>query len=139
MNDAGFLIRFIDIGLIILFGFIWVSDITTFTHIDMSGDEQEQQTQKNERLAILEVQVNRGGLFVVTDQESGAIECENVRRDELQSCLSRADRELAQRNKRAVVLINPSEASAVQHTVDVLDVCQRLGIPKNINKDPLQL
>jgi biopolymer transport protein ExbD len=139
MNDAGFLIRFIDIGLIILFGFIWVSDITTFTHIDMSGDEQEQQTQKNERLAILEVQVNRGGLFAVTNQESGAIECENVRRDELQSCLSRADRELAQRNKRAVVLISPSEASAVQHTVDVLDVCQRLGIPKNINKDPLQL
>jgi len=139
MNDAGFLIRFIDIGLIILFGFIWVSDITTFTHIDMSGDEQEQQTQKNERLAILEVQVKRGGLFAVTNQESGAIECENVRRDELQSCLSRADRELAQRNKRAVVLINPSEASAVQHTVDVLDVCQRLGIPKNINKDPLQL
>jgi len=139
MNDAGFLIRFIDIGLIILFGFIWVSDITTFTHIDMSGDEQEQQTQKNERLAILEVQVKRGGLFAVTNQESGAIECENVRRDELQSCLSRADQELAQRNKRAVVLINPSEASAVQHTVDVLDVCQRLGIPKNINKDPLQL
>jgi biopolymer transport protein ExbD len=139
MNDAGFLIRFIDIGLIILFGFIWVSDITTFTHIDMSGDEQEQQTQKNERLAILEVQVKRGGLFAVTNQESGAIECENVRRDELQSCLSRADRELAQGNKRAVVLISPSEASAVQHTVDVLDVCQRLGIPKNINKDPLQL
>lgn len=139
MNDAGFLIRFIDIGLIILFGFIWVSDITTFTHIDVSGDEKESQTQKDERLAILEVQVNRGGLFVVTNQESGATECEGVRRDGLQSCLSRADRELSQRNKRAVVLIKPSEASAVQHTVDVLDVCQRLGIPKNINKDQLQL
>ena len=139
MNDAGFLIRFIDIGLIILFGFIWVSDITTFTHIDVSGDEQESKTQKDERLAILEVQVNRGGLFVVANQESGATECENVRRDGLQRCLSRADQELSQRNKRAVVLIKPSEASAVQHTVDVLDVCQRLGIPKNINKDPLQL
>jgi biopolymer transport protein ExbD len=139
MQNAGFLVRFIDIGLIILFGFIWVSDISTFTHINMSGDEQEQQSEQAEKIEILKVQIRRGGVFSVVNQETGNTECRDVRRKALQSCLDRADQESRQRDRRAVVLIEPSEASAVQHTVDVLDICQRLGIPKNINKKPLQL
>lgn len=139
MQNAGFLVRFIDIGLIILFGFIWVSDISTFTHIDMSGEEQEQQSEQTEEILLLKVQIRRGGLYSVVNQETGGVECSDVRRDALESCLRSADQELRQRNRRAVVLIEASEASAVQHTVDVLDICQRLGIPKNINKKPLQL
>jgi hypothetical protein len=27
----------------------------------------------------------------------------------------------------------------VQHTIDALDACKRLGLPGNINKEPLQL
>jgi biopolymer transport protein ExbD len=139
MQNAGFLVRFIDIGLIILFGFIWVSDISTFTHIDMSGEEQEQQSEQTEEIVLLKVQIRRGGFYSVVNQETGGVECNDVRRDALESCLSSTDQELRQRDRRAVVLIEPSEASAVQHTVDVLDICQRLGIPKNINKKPLQL
>lgn len=139
MKNTGFLLRFIDIGLIILFAFVWVSDITTFSHIDMSGNERESETQKDEKIVLLKVQVNRGGDFVVANQESGAVQCDQVGRVALENCLDQANRELQERGRRPVVLISPSEESAVQHTVDVLDICQRLGIPKNINKKSLQL
>lgn len=139
MKNTGFLLRFIDIGLIILFAFVWVSDITTFSHIDMSGNEKDNRTQEDERIVLLKVQVNRGGNFVVVNQESGTVQCSQVGRAALENCLDRANRELQEKDRRAVVLISPSEESAVQHTVDVLDICQRLGIPKNINKEQLQL
>ena len=139
MKNTGFLLRFIDIGLIVLFAFVWVSDITTFSQIDMSGGDKSEKTDPNEDIILLKVDVNRGGEFTVTNQESNAVRCDGVDRDALESCLDRANQELTKRGRRPVVLISPSEKSAVQHTVDALDVCQRLGIPKNINKKPLQL
>jgi biopolymer transport protein ExbD len=139
MKNTGFLLRFIDIGLIVLFAFVWVSDITTFSRIDMTGGDKAQNTDPNEDIILLKVDVNRGGEFTVTNQESNAVRCGSVDRDALESCLDRANQELTKMGRRPVVLISPSEKSAVQHTVDVLDVCQRLGIPKNINKKPLQL
>lgn len=139
MKNTGFLVRFIDIGLIILFGFIWVSDISTFSHIDMSGNEKDQQSEQTEEITILRVQVDRGGDYSVLNQQTETPECNNVSTAELERCLVRSTEEVTQRGRRAVVLIEPSEESAVQHTVNVLDICQRLGIPKNINKKPLQL
>lgn len=139
MKNTGFLIRFIDIGLILLFGFIWVSDITTFTHINMSGSDSEQQSQENRRRTILALQAKAGGLFIVTNRQTGTVECEDVRRDGLERCLRRASEQVEQNDRQAVVLINPSEQSAVQHTIDALDVCKRLGLPGNINKESLQL
>lgn len=139
MHNSGFLVRFIDIGLIILFGFIWVSDISTFSHIDMSGDEQEQQSEQTEKITILRVQVAQRGIYSVKNQQTDAVECSEVNQTVLERCLDRASGEVTERGRRAVVLIDPSRESAVQHTVNVLDICQRLGIPKNINKKPLQL
>lgn len=139
MQNTGFLVRFIDIGLIILFGFIWVSDISTFSHIDMSGDDQEQQSEQTEEIEILRVQVGQRGIYSVVNRKTGEVECGEVEQSGLERCLDRANKQSTQRGSRAVVLIEPSEKSAVQHTVNVLDICQRLGIPKNINKTPLQL
>ncbi|WP_423824978.1 ExbD/TolR family protein [Salinibacter ruber] len=139
MQNTGFLVRFIDIGLIILFGFIWVSDISTFSHIDMSGDDQQKQSEQTEEIVILRVSVGQRGVYSVVNRKTGEVECSEVEKSELERCLGRANEESSQRGRRAVVLIEPSEESAVQHTVNVLDICQRLGIPKNINKAPLQL
>lgn len=139
MQNTGFLVRFIDIGLIILFGFIWVSDISTFSHIDMSGDDKKQKSEQTEKIDILKVQVGKRGVYSVINQKTGEVECGEVEQSGLERCLDRANEQSTQRGRRAVVLIEPSEESAVQHTVNVLDICQRLGIPKNINKRPLQL
>ncbi|WP_103028102.1 biopolymer transporter ExbD [Salinibacter altiplanensis] len=139
MQNTGFLVRFIDIGLIILFGFIWVSDISTFSHIEMSGDDQQNQSEQTEEVTILRVQARKGGTYNVVNRETDALECSRVDKSGLEGCLRRARENVSQRGRRAVVLIEPSQESAVQHTVDVLDICQRLGIPKNIHKKPLQL
>ena len=37
MATRGFLIRFIDIGLIVLFGFLMISDIDTMSRVDLAG------------------------------------------------------------------------------------------------------
>ncbi len=105
----------------------------------MSGDDQKQQSEQTEEIAILRVNVGQGGVYSVMNRKTGEVECSEVEQSGLERCLGRANKESSQRGRRAVVLIEPSEESAVQHTVNVLDICQRLGIPKNINKAPLQL
>jgi hypothetical protein len=105
----------------------------------MSGSDSEQQSQENRRRTILALQAKAGGLFIVTNRQTGTVECEDVRRDGLERCLRRASEQVEQNDRQAVVLINPSEQSAVQHTIDALDVCKRLGLPGNINKESLQL
>lgn len=139
LSRGGFLIRFIDIGLIILMGFIWISDISAFSHINMPSKSQKEATENKMEMVFLDVRVAKGGLFTVVNQDSKNVPCQQVDRKALESCLNTVDQTLRQNKQRPVVLIKPDKASAVQHTVDVLDICDRLGIPKNIYNRELRL
>lgn len=139
LNSSGFLIRFIDIGLILLLGFLWISDISTFTQIEMPNEEEEQQSTEQTDTFFLKVQVLKGGEFTLVEMESQEVLCSEVPRPDLEECLRTARDRIQGEEARPVVLIEPIKASAVQHTVDAMDICDRLGIPKSISKSKLQL
>ena len=139
MRSSGFLIRFIDIGLIVLFGFLWISDIDTYSRIDMPGSQPSQPQSETSEISYLRVQIEPGGIFTVISQETSGALCRDVGLQALESCLVDARDNLQSEGRRTVVLVEPSESSIVQHTVDVLDVCDRHGISKNINARELEL
>lgn len=136
---SGFLIRFIDIGLIVLFGFLAISDIESFSRIDMPGSSQDQTTEDPQEMTMLTVEIAPNGRFTVIERESERVPCRGVDLNTFESCLTEVVQRHRQNNRQAVVLIQPDDASIVQHTVDVLDICDRHGIPKNINKSELKL
>jgi len=138
LNRSGFLIRFIDIGLILLLGFLWISDISTFAQIEMPDDEEEQSTEQTDTF-FLKVQVLKAGEFTLVEMGSQDVLCSDVSRSQLEKCLRTARDRIQSEEERPVVLIEPIKASAVQHTVDVMDICDRIGIPKSISKRQLQL
>ncbi len=139
MQRSSFLIRFIDIGLIILFGFITISDIDTYSRIDMPGSDQSSTSDDPQQMTLVTVEIAPGGVFTVVERASETVSCQDVDRDGLEECLVNVRDRLQQAGEQAVVLVEPDERSIVQHTVDVLDICDRHGILKNINASELKL
>lgn len=139
MKNSGFLLRFIDIGLIILFGFLIISDINSFTYIDMPGSSQNKTATDPQEMTFVSVSISPRNMFTVEVRESGRVPCSNVEKGGLEECLVEVESSLSRQGQRAIVLVQPSEASMVQRTVDVLDICDKHGILKNINVSGLKL
>lgn len=146
MATRGFLIRFIDIGLIVLFGFLMISDIEASSRVELAesaGDEEEMVTALEERRAILVVEIGPDGAFTLTDQEAGEeaipIRIAGVARAEALDALSRwlmaTSAAHGTRGLESVVVIRPHPASWVQSTVDVMDACDRLSLTKSLGMD----
>ena len=130
MKKNGFIIRFIDIGLLVLFGFLMISDITTETPITLPGPGPDQPEFSETALVFVEIKVD--GRFDLQDQEQGRRFRRIANLETLEARLRALQVAYNNRRKGVVVLIKPHPNSKTQRTIDVMDVCQRLGIPRNI-------
>ena len=136
MTGRGFLIRFIDIGLIILFGFLMISDIENLSQVELAsavGDVEE--ATGTERL-FLSIEISAEGFFSMVDPVAGTILADSVLRvSDLEARLRGAARKHGGAGRELVVLIHPDEHSVLQRTVDVMDVCDRIGVRKSLHAD----
>jgi hypothetical protein len=168
MASRGFLIRFIDIGLIVLFGFLMISDIDAASHVELAdtlGDAPETETEDEEERGVILVDIGPTGTYTISEpRPQGGDETvdevsnegastEDVPPDETGTparlpdivsvagvaALTTELRLRASRNESAaletLVVIQPHPASFVQFTVDVMDVCDRLSLPKSLRMD----
>ncbi len=140
MATRGFLIRFIDIGLIVLFGFLMISDIDAMSRVDLAGARQEvaetaEVTEDDERGFIV-VDILPDGRFLLSDpRDPGAVSMGAENLETLTTELVARHRVHTEVGTETVVLIQPDPASPVQFTVDVMDVCDRLGLVKSLQMD----
>jgi len=137
MGQTGLIIRLIDVGLIILMGFIMISDITVKAQIKLPSSAPEVEEKKPQ--TVLVVRIDRSGGFAITipaldENISGLNGTDRLE----EAILSLRDR-FAKQGQEIVVLVEPDQDSIIQRTVDVLDICQRYGILKNINYPSLEL
>ena len=136
MATRGFLIRFIDIGLIVLFGFLMISDIEAATRVELAGSPESTEEPEGapDETVFVVVSVEPDGSFRIGRPEAG-----ERRRVPSVEALTEALRLLAEADGSAglqtVILIEPHPASVVQRTVDVMDVADRLGIPKSLQME----
>jgi biopolymer transport protein ExbD len=139
MASRGFLIRFIDIGLIVLFGFLMISDIESLSRVDLAGAQQQEIDEPAEdpdERAFIIVEVAPDGRFGISDPaapEAGFVVAANAE-SLTQELRARRDANDAAALE-TIVLIQPDLASAVQFTVDAMDVCDRLSIAKSLRMD----
>jgi len=132
----GFLIRFIDIGLIVLFGFLMISDIEASSSVELAGSRdplEELQPEDDDERAFVVVAIGADGSFLVGESQTPIEERVRIVEVEVLSRVLRSlDAELGVEDREVVVLIEPHPMSLVQRTVDVMDVCDRLGLPKSL-------
>lgn len=137
MNKGGIIIRLIDVAMIILFGFIAISDIKVQAQIKLPSKDEDPQEQKKEDTepALIYVKIGMTDQVEVTDDQTMS---EFMPISALEPFLVELKKDFDDQRVQMVVLLEPDEDSIMQHTIDVLDICERHGIPKNINYESLQ-
>ena len=138
MVSRGFLIRFIDIGLIVMFGFIQISDIESVAQVELQAASTAENGARpvGRPTSVVVVTVSPEGRFAVSDAGTGAMLADALPTTALLTAalrIARDDRAAA--GREMVVLIRPHEASVVQRTVDVMDACDRLALRKSLETD----
>jgi hypothetical protein len=139
MASRAFLIRFIDIGLIVLFGFLMISDIESSSRVELAseGDQlEEEQPEPEEARGFVRVEILPAGGYAVSDPQ--AVDVAPVRAADVDALAEELGRRRGLHEDlgiETVVLIQPDPASLVQGTVDAMDVCDRLGLAKSLRMD----
>ena len=149
MASRGFLIRFIDIGLIVLFGFLMISDIDATSHVELAdalaaAPEPEPPTEEDDRGVIL-VDIAPDGVYTISERglagEAGAeIDAPGASTtvagvEALTADLRRRASAHVAEGLETLVMIQPHASSWVQFTVHVMDVCDRLSLTKSLRMD----
>jgi len=133
MSKGGLIIRLIDVALILLLGFIAISDIRVKAQIKLPSPGEEEALEQAPQLIF--VVITEQGFAINYNVKTIPIDNLKV----LESQLLQIRGELLEKKIKMVVLIEPHEESIIQKTVDILDLCERHNIPKNINYQSLEL
>lgn len=133
------IIRLIDIVLIVLFGFITISDIDIKGALSLPSKKAKaaQSPQKKQKVFI-EVEIDENDTFYVGQLGQQKITASGIRRLEV-ALVNLRGRIQQTEGSDIAVIIKPREMSPIQSTVDVLDLCGRHKIPKNIARRSMAL
>ena len=130
---GGMIIRLIDIVLIILFGFIGISDIQIKRQIKLAGKplEQPESDEEPKETVQLFVLIHSKDRFELKVDETIFLEVNHIK--SLRRALLDQRREAFNAGKNFLVIIDPLEESTIQLMVDVYDLCEKEKINKSID------
>lgn len=121
MGKSGFVVRFVDVVLILLFGFISISSVRA-TEIDLA-ESSEAPAPLPETEAVLFVGIRPDGTYLVDDERSEVRGAVNLLRF-IGSELTRLG------DQPIKVRIRASHDTPMRYLVDAARVCDELGVPK---------
>ncbi len=124
--NSRLMIRLIDVALIILLGFIAISRLKT-EYVDLPSAGESNPPLQMPHEAFLYVNENT---FSFKDN-GRKWNCKTV--DELENLLIRQNNGYINRRMKLIVTIEPHKSSIMQNLVDVLDICQKNKIEKNLD------
>jgi len=125
MNNR-LMIRLIDVALLILLGFIAISRLKT-EYVALPSGSASESPQQQPHETFLHIYPTS---FDFVDQ-GRRWQCLTL--DDLEHTLVDYHERYAQRRIKMILTIEPHKSSIMQTLVDVLDLCQRNQIEKNLN------
>ena len=137
MQRRGIVIRFIDIGLLILFGFLMISDLKGTSQISFDeGDAAAFFSIEEKNNILLGVSVESDNRLSIKDLTNSQSLHENILSlEELEFSIETLKIRYNEQGKEVSVLIEPAPDAQIQYVVHILDICDRLGLNKNINTE----
>ncbi|KAA3616499.1 MAG: hypothetical protein DWQ05_12275 [Calditrichaeota bacterium] len=130
MNNGGFIIRLIDITLIILFGFISISDLKVQALIKLPSVVEGDAAKQKITPLVVKIANNESFEFIENRKSKKA---ESLKELEVyfEAYLAKNP---GQKNK-TLVFIQPDIESSVQTTVAVIDICRKFELIRNLAFD----
>jgi len=128
MKRSGIIIRLIDVSLIILLGFLTISDFQTKTPINLPEISKEEiiisDIDDDSQIATVIVAKDKSFRLSVVDGDTVDFKTK--------SDLEYALYDFYINDTSLVVLIIPDDSTDVQSTINVIDICEKYNIPKNL-------
>lgn len=124
--NSRLMMRLIDVALIILLGFIAISRLKT-EYVDLPSTGKSEPQVQTPHEACLHV-YNNSFRFMDNGRKWS---CNTT--NELENFLINQKNKYLRRRIKLVVTIEPHKSTIMQKLVDVLDICQRNNIEKNLN------
>lgn len=124
MSKGGFLLRFVDVVLILLFGFIVISDIDEDSQIVLPESTETEQSDA-ELFDVLYIGITSDGTFF-DERENISFATSGDLRTYMQSHKQRF-------NENAKVRIRANYDTQASYTIEVASICDELGIKKSID------
>ena len=119
----GFLLRFIDLGLLLLMAFLAVAELDPTHHEPLPGST----TAVAQTIKGYAVTFNESMRLRLTSVASGQVLCEARGLERLQSCM--------QLHQSARIVLVPEEQASVQQLVMLLDYCKTHSLDCTIAED----
>lgn len=124
---SGLIIRLIDVVLILLFGFIAISEISKKSRIDLPESEAVPATAPD-REVVVYIGILPDGRYLVEDETSVIDDPATLMRYVLQK-----QGELNSRNIRMRVRVRANHDSQVRYAFTVVNICQETKIPVGLD------
>ncbi|MEX0773935.1 MAG: biopolymer transporter ExbD [Balneolales bacterium] len=124
MKSGSFLLRFVDVVLILLFGFIVISDLDEDTQITLP-ESQETERAETDLEEIIYISITGAGEYL---HESENLQFENL--DNLEDYIQSKKNELGDDLK---VRIRANHDAQVRHAIAAAQICDRLEVKKAID------
>jgi biopolymer transport protein ExbD len=131
ISSNGTIVRLIDVALNILFGFIVITDLTPKSQIKLPAPQEIEPPAIEQRYDYVIVKIDVAGNFRLEADEQPLAEFQSLAG--LETFLRQRGEEAARAGRQTIVVIDPEEASILQRTVDVFDLCERNGIAKSVH------
>ncbi len=125
------MVRLVDMVLIILFGFLAISDIQIKRQIRLPEPGKMEAEPETSQIGYLFVHINPEGNFILKINGRQPRQVETLA--DLRPALRTAADELRQQGQNPLVVIDPDPDAIMQITVDVFDICEMEQLTRSIN------
>ena len=134
MLKGGMIIRLIDVVLITLLGFLGITDFEIKSQIKLPSAVDSDQREIKQQFIFLDIK---------NDQQFDVVDGQNTKEidgiDALEDFLVKLNHHYLQNYKQMIVVIEPGLETVVQTTVDVMDICEKHNIFKNLSYSQVDL
>lgn len=128
---GGMIIRLIDVVLILLFGFLAISDIQMRRQIRMPGPSEEQKLPEEKKDVYIFIKIDNQGQFAIEMDQTESFSTSDL--SELRERLTKTADDTYARELNPIVIIDPALDASVQSVISVFDICEEERLPKSIN------
>lgn len=135
MIRGGTIIRLIDVVLIILLGFLGITDFEIKSQIKLPSSIDSDQKEFKQQLIYLNIKNN--DQFEVINGQNRIKEVVGLK--VLEELIVQLNNAYLRNYKQMILVIEPNLETRIQTTVDVMDICEKYQIPKNLSYSQIEL
>ena len=128
MIKGGTIIRLIDVVLIILLGFLGITDFEVKSQVKLPSSADSGTKEIKQQFLFLDIIDDNH--FEVVDGQNNTKKVEGI--EALETLLVQLNNHYINNYKQMILIIEPNVETMIQTTVDIMDICEKNQILKSL-------